>query len=513
MKTLRWLLPAVVVCTQLAGCPYEEYRIDLRDRQGELERTLVYVEHGRSAATQPAPGQPATPALSDEVRHLAKLYAERIEPPEGEGVRYAFRGRFKQDMPNDVGNHGTYVHYAGRLGWVSAYAERFRGSDDPAARMQQAHKNLDRLVDLIAQWLGRELAGKPEIDKLQRFVREDLRRDLQNLRLYAWLLGNRDRFIVAGAAAGGGEGDAAPGQDDKSPLTPGPTLSRDQAQDLVASTAFSLAAQYLVERKYVLASEVPSLVRALKNEDEKAILAMLETVLRRKCRLEDKSTIDALVSLLSNIDRAKASWEALLRTTPEYARLVQERRKEEDRVRREGGQVDAQEVAPSKVADDLLTGAVPPLLDIGNDVLRVVLHVEGELVYSNGEYDAGKMQVAWSGKLGDEEGKTSESAAVLPVVCTAAWAKADEKYQKEHFGRVALTGQNLLEYCLWRQALSAKRAKEWDTFLDKLRPGPALAKAAEEFRFSGPLSPPATQPADDPDVEMARKFLSLLAGD
>ena len=511
MKTLRWLLPALVLCTQLAGCPYEEYRIELRDRQGELERTLVYVEHGRSAATQPAPDQPATPVPSKEAERLATLYPERPAPGPGDGVRHAFRGRFKQDMPNDVGNHGTYAHYPSRLGWVSAYAERFRGSDDPAGGMQQAHKNVDRLVELIAQWLGKELAGKPEAAKLQRFVREDLRRDLQNLRLYAWLFGNRERLIV-GSAADEKAGAQPADEDDKPPLALGRMLTREQAQNVIAMNAISLAAQYLVERKYVLPSEAPSLVRALKNEDEKAILALLETVLRRKAGLENKDIFKALLDLLGNPDRAKASWGAFLMTTPEYARLVQEHQKDNERIRREGGTPNEQPPEPAQVAENLLSGAVPPLLQIAADVLKVTLHVEGKLIYANGEHDPAKMQVTWSGKLGDEEGENNEPVTVLPVVCAAAWGKADEKYQKEHFGRVAITDQALLEYCLWRQALPDKRAREWDAYVDKLRPGPALAKAAAEFRFSGPLPPPATQPADDPDVEMARKLLKLAAG-
>ncbi len=57
--------------------------------------------------------------------------------------------------------------------------------------------------------------------------------------------------------------------------------------------------------------------------------------------------------------------------------------------------------------------------------------------------------------------------------------------QKEHFGGVVLTGDELTEYCLWRSGQDKQRGDEWDAFLAGLRPGSELVKKLDAFRFPG----------------------------
>jgi hypothetical protein len=62
----------------------------------------------------------------------------------------------------------------------------------------------------------------------------------------------------------------------------------------------------------------------------------------------------------------------------------------------------------------------------------------------------------------------------------------------EHFGEVALSGENLIEYCLWRSALEPVQGAEWDTLVANLRPGEQLTNFINNFRFSGEPAQPAT---------------------
>jgi hypothetical protein len=67
--------------------------------------------------------------------------------------------------------------------------------------------------------------------------------------------------------------------------------------------------------------------------------------------------------------------------------------------------------------------------------------------------------------------------------------------QKSHFGKVALSGDGLTQYCIWRSGLDAKRGGEWDEFVAGLQPGRELAEKIEAFRFSKEDEPPETKEA------------------
>jgi hypothetical protein len=62
--------------------------------------------------------------------------------------------------------------------------------------------------------------------------------------------------------------------------------------------------------------------------------------------------------------------------------------------------------------------------------------------------------------------------------------QADEEFQKEHLGKVALTGDELMQYCLWRSSQDTHSGAEWDDFLAGLKPGTRLMERLDSFRFS-----------------------------
>ena len=98
--------------------------------------------------------------------------------------------------------------------------------------------------------------------------------------------------------------------------------------------------------------------------------------------------------------------------------------------------------------------------------------------HSNGQWDNALKQVVWETHI---EGRTN--ATHLPFSCYASWAQADDEYQKMHFGKVALTGDELTEYCLWRSSLNMQRGGEWDAFLSSLQPGAGLIERLDSFEF------------------------------
>ena len=78
----------------------------------------------------------------------------------------------------------------------------------------------------------------------------------------------------------------------------------------------------------------------------------------------------------------------------------------------------------------------------------------------------------------------------------------DEKFQKEHLGKVALTGLDLLGYCLWSKGLNLDEADNWNTVLRDLRPGP---EAIEKLRLFN--TPKDTTPYAQHGAEILLKAL------
>ena len=74
----------------------------------------------------------------------------------------------------------------------------------------------------------------------------------------------------------------------------------------------------------------------------------------------------------------------------------------------------------------------------------------------------------------------------LPVFCYANWSRPNAGFQQEHFGRVVLSGDELLKYCLWHGGLGESQAAEWEKLLSALHPGDSLKNQLATFEFSGP---------------------------
>jgi hypothetical protein len=114
------------------------------------------------------------------------------------------------------------------------------------------------------------------------------------------------------------------------------------------------------------------------------------------------------------------------------------------------------------------------------DHLAVQLSLPAAPGHSNGRWDEALKQVVWENDIEDRT-----NASHFPFFCYASWAQADQEYQKKHFGRVVLTGDELTQYCLWRSSQDKPEGGEWDAFVASLEPGSGLVERVDAFRFPG----------------------------
>jgi hypothetical protein len=449
----------------LTGCPRNQYVVQLKPRGNAIERTLVfYREDGRDANTG-LPNYKDFPA--DELAAIASLY-----PGHGltsDGACNVVRAVFTNQLPGDVGGAGVYTNLATTLGEAGFYMERFRGNDDLAAITENRFKAAGRLADLMLGWSQREVGREPGYEKLRQFLDVDFRRDLKNLSAYQW------------------EGQLA------------------DAYNTNASEEFAVRfGQYLFERGYFTLGEISGLLTDVSGNDEAALLRRVQRLVARKMGVPETAPVPASLAFLADETSLEKSLDDYLPNTDIYR--AQLKQWEKDNALKPG--------LEKPKAEDILGATVGEMLEIGilegtRDHLVLQLTLPAAPVHSNGRWDATLKQVVWDADIPDRT-----NAARMPFSCYANWARADEAFQKEHLGKVALTGDELAQYCLWRSAQDARRGGEWDAFLAGLQPGDGLAEKLDGFRFRDePAQAGANGPQATPSPSAApRELLKAALG-
>jgi hypothetical protein len=211
---------------------------------------------------------------------------------------------------------------------------------------------------------------------------------------------------------------------------------------------------------------------------------------------ENQSSIAKSLAFLTDTQRAEASLDEYLRSTPQFRRREQNWRK-------------AQAVNPATPPpdpNDIVLDLVSRLffgLDpvSQNDELRVALSVPLQPFATNGTFLTASNQVVWVASLGH--------GSELPVTAYAAWSVPNVTFQEAHFGDIALTGEDLANYVGWYTGLAEAQREEWDAFLDALEPGPGLSEVVRAFTFTRPADQPsATTPAAQAHLaEYVKKLL------
>jgi len=438
-RPLVWMAIVLV----LTGCPHNEYIVQLQPRGTAIERTLVFFrEDGVNEKTR-LPNYNDFDA--DELKAITALY-----PAHGltnEGKRYTARGEFTSALPGDVGGAGSYTNLSTSLGEVGFYVERFRGNDDMAALTERRSKVADRLTDLLIGWSRMELGREPGYNKLREFLHVNFRRDLKNFSEYWW----------AGQLVNGYKTNAA--------------------------EEFGVRiGQYLFEHGYFTLGELPSLVKDISGGDSKALMRLIQRLVARKMGVPEAASVPASLVFLADDTVMENSLDKYIAGTDFYRAALKKWKAEKKRT------PDLKPLQTKDVASDVLDEMVSGLVDFTMfsdgepDHLTVRLSLPSAPDHSNGRWDDAVKQEVWDSFI---EGGGGTNAVHLPVTCYANWIRADEGFQKAHIGKAAVTGDKLLEYCLWRSSLDVQRGGEWDTFLANLQPGGGWWRKLDAFRFSG----------------------------
>ncbi len=429
-KCLPFALAAMALV--VTGCPHNQYIVELKPQANTIERTLVfYCEDGKNTNGTPN-------YRSFDTNELAAITA--LYPAHGvtnDGGRYVARGEFTNELPADVGGAGAYTNLTTSLGEAGFYVERFRGNDDLAGMTQQRFKAADQLADLFVGWSRMELGRQPGYGKLRQFLDVDFRHDLKNLSSYWW------------------EGQLA--------------SSYETNADEEFVVRFG---QYLLERGYFTIGEIPALYRDVSGDESQALLRQIQRLVARKMGVPDTEPVPASLAFLADETTMNKSFDKYLAGTAQYrAKLKQW--KEDKKLK-----PDLKRPEPSEVANDAVGNLIEFDLFGQPDHLAVRLSLPSSPVHSNGRWNEALKQVVWET---DIEGRTN--ASHLPFSCYASWAQADQEYQKEHLGKVALTGGELTQYCLWRSSQDKQAGDEWDAFIASLQPGSNLVERIDAFRL------------------------------
>ncbi len=393
--------------------------------------------------------------VGEETRdRLKQLYDRQID-------KNTFEGRFGEKLPPDVGGFGRYVHLPGPMGQVTIYIERFGGKDAQALDIEKAFGAADHLVNLLTEWLEFELGDDPNFENLRTFCNKDLRQDVKNLAVYLWV------------------GSRAPGNED--------------------SEAAARMLLYLYERDYFDLDDLAAF--AASTDQEKTALQFLRKFIAAKLGYSSEKQTAEIMTFLRDADAVESSVQRFVSSPKVYDRLLRQAREQSGDPNLVIEPNDMPEHVFESYGIELETFFIDFELFSSPDKVNVTLTCPHKPHETNGRWDQAKGQVSWSSKIEDND---------LPFLCYASIAEPNGEFQKQHFGKVILTDEQLVQYALWRRGLSDPRQAQWDEFLASLEAveaGPQkLRESIESFRFKGSAAPsegesPLSDPARDLIIE------------
>ncbi len=486
----KWFYPLLLVLPLLlTGCPHNEYVVELTPHGERIERKLVfYCADGTNSA-----GQPSLQSFpKDELAAIRRLYPQ--EGFKSQGDLLSVTGEFVDTLPSDVGGAGSYKWVKTDLGSAGFYMERFRGDDDQATQMTARFKAVDQLVDMVIGWSRMELGHERGYKNLRKFLDGDFRRDFKNLALYLWMQ------QVSSA-----------------------TKARAPEEFWVRF------GQYLVEHGYLKPEELSGLVADAMNNKSDPPIALLQRLVADKLGLKNSGPFPKSLNFLSDSDLASKSWEKFLTSTETYRDLL--RHWEVQKISIEAGNLGRQGMdaltipngtngawgkkalpgkpAPTEVTDQLFGKIFDFDPFSTDDVLTVKLSLPFAPVYYNGQWNVDTKQATWTADL-----ENKPPTHRLPGFCYATWVVPDAAAQTNHFGKVLLDGNELLQYCVWHAGLDAAQTAQWDSFVAGLSHGPDLSNELSGFHFSGePAQVKTTNQTSIPEVSDFAKDLIKSALD
>jgi hypothetical protein len=436
-SSAHWVMLACIVA---CGCnDHNQYVVELTPRGQEVERRLTFWRvdpRGQAAeGSIPLDERNIVAFPADELARIGALYPKRLTPADAR--KHTFAGSFGEKLPADVGGSGHFLRFDSPLGSTNAYCERFRGEDDLVQSREERYRLIDEAVALAIGWLEQELGREQGFDKLRAFLDGQLRRDLRVISDYAWTAAQSIHSIDRGRGAG---------------------------PEFIAR-----ASQYLVERGYFPARDLPGLVR-LWNDQDKALVWLREFVAGKTGLARDKPPKS--LDFFASSARAESSLDRFFVKTPQYKKLVEQWERDQKT------KPDLARPKPAAVFEEWWDRVCRHvgLLHIA-DKVEVRLHCPSRPHETNGQWDDKSQRVTWRSDI--------REGFWLPTLCFAAWSEPKEAAQREHFGGVVLTGESLRDYVVWYAGLTRQEADQWDQFVKSLRPDIHLTSKLKSFQFSG----------------------------
>lgn len=460
MRELPRLVPCLLAAFMLCGysdCDHNQFELELKPAGDVLERKLTCKRLGYENDQEVIREFPA-----DVLARIAKGYPERLSP--ADALTHVFQGRFTGAQPSDLGGAGQYLRLTSQLGAASVYTERYCGDDDQNKQLDRSRVALDRLVDHAIGWFNKELSGQPGLTRLRVFMGRELRSDLQNVLLLAALA-----VRVADYNEGG-------------------------AEEMAARIG-----QLLIERGYVpperAAEVISGVYRVELNDRAPELMGYVQRLAARKMGLADDKPVPAALGFLADAERAEKSFEAYLASTEAYQLLLERWQGERNK------NPDASRPEPTTVVEPLFSDLLPFEIFASSSRLEARLVLPVKPFASNGEWQGEQGPLRWS--------KTAICKELgLPTYLYAAWSEPDREAQRLRFGKLALQGQDLAEYVVWRNGLGEAEGRQWDAFVAALKPGQDLLARLQRFRFAGE---PPPGPPDAPTRSLADTAVRLIA--
>lgn len=431
--------PACVLALLLlpAGCISNSYELELIPGDDGVERKLVATQRGGAAEN----GNGNAPRSIDrkELKQIFDAYEDATDFKSEDNQH--FSGKFAGKTPQDIGGSGRFAKWSTSLGTYHVYSERFRGNDDLIGELESRRKSGDLLISWIADFAKQQTIDIEGQDRLLKFIEADLRRDLHNLAAYAMTL----------------------------------QVAASQAKESSVAEEWAMRLiQYFVERGYLVPSDTPVLLRAIRDgnhNDGNRIMNFVQRVVARKLGVADDAPIPAVLSFLGEPKQLFANFDEYMRKTGAYFSALREWNELDD---------DSEQPTGVSVAGTMLMKATANTLIFGsNDDLKLKLATQVPPFATNGKWDGAMERVKWDQSLARRDDKAWQ----WPVLCFAHWSIPDRDQQVSTFGSVILRDQELAEYCLWYHGLSEEEAKDWDGQLARLKPT-TWKDAVNGFRFS-----------------------------
>jgi hypothetical protein len=414
MKLTSLLLAVLFL---IPGCVRTTYDVDLTVEGNQLHR--VVTEQVRDTQN---PEKDTDTVLTDGLFTVMPEDITRlIDTPEGVDRPI--------DIPGNIDNAGQYIRYESAMGTAQIYIEQFRGNSRPADTLQSAFANIDTGMDAILAELRTTCSDMEQFPKLETFIDDTLRADLKDLCVYFYLLSNTPHATWLGPA------------DNADANAYRPKLSEIYLMRIT---------QFLLNEEYLTPETAPTWARLItegtENGDdlewcEDFSEQLFSDILARKAEVTNPELIDALIHIDLGSLRA-----------PEY------KYDDED-------DTFSDDDSPTITADLITVAAWSYLLfpSGDNEHINAQLTEVATPLLSNGWWDEETQTIHWTRPLPDRSS--------LPALCYAIWADSNDDFQKEHFGNVILTGEDLFLYCAWKASLTDAEAAEWDAALATCTPG------------------------------------------